>query len=209
MSYSSDSFLKPIGSDKSIKFYDNSASLTYTVKPTFITDITPDVNILKITLKSSKIISLDFINDSEPIVAQSKLQQQIATLLQSNDYVDNSNVGIIGYVSAPYSYDTFLRPITESDKNIKILGVDLVVKYTIDPFIIINSSISNNLVKIKLKSGKLITLEFSTSNESKLALVRLRDFTDMLIQKVPNLIEKQIDNYLKDYLRSWSDNNLY
>ena len=198
MSYSSDSFLKPIGTEKSIKFYDNSGSLTYTVKPTFITDVVADANLLKVTLKSGKLITLDFVNDSEPIVAESKLQQQIATLLQTNDYVDNSNGGITGYVTAPYSYSTFLRPITESDRNIKILGVDLVVKYTIDPFTIIHTNVSANLLEIKLKSNKVITLEFSTSNEAKLSLLRLRDLIESLNTKVPYNISKDIQNYIVD-----------
>ena len=101
--------------------YDDNGSLTYTVKPTFITDVTPDTNLLKITLKSGKLISLDFINDSDPITAQSKLQQRIAILLQTNDYADNSIQSSSSYVTAPYSYDTFLRPLTGSDRNIKIL----------------------------------------------------------------------------------------
>jgi hypothetical protein len=205
MSYSSGNFLKPIGSDKNIKLYDDNGSLTYTVKPTLITDVTPDTNLLKITLKSGKIITLDFINDSEPITAQSKLQQQIASLLQTNDYVDSATQSVTGYITAPYSYSTFLRPITESDRNIKILGIDLIVKYTIDPFYIINTSINNNILKINLKSKRVITLDFSTTNESKLALILLREQIDILIQKVPNLIDKQIENYLK----WWSDNNLY
>ena len=196
MSYSSNSFLKPIGSDKSIRLFDNDANLTFTLKPTFITDVVVDANLLKITLKSGKLISLDFINFDDPIVAQTKLLQQISTLLQTNDYVDNATQGIIGYVTAPFSYNTFLRPITESDRNIKIMGVDLIVKYTIDPFHIINTNVSNNLLKINLKSNKSITLEFSTSNEAKLAIIRLREQIDILTEKIPLIIDKSVNNYI-------------
>jgi hypothetical protein len=200
MSYSSGNFLKPIGSDKNIKLYDDNGSLTYTVKPTFITDVTPDTNILKITLKSGKLISLDFINDSDPITAQSKLQQRIAILLQTNDYVDNATQSTIGYVTAPYSYDTFLRPLTASDRNIKILTRDLIVKYTIDPFNVINTRVVANIIRISLKSLKSIDLEFSTSNESKIALTRLQEQIDILIIKTPFLIDRDVQNYVTNVI---------
>ena len=208
MSYSSDSFLKPIGSDKSIKFYDNSGTLTYTVKPTFITDVIDEVNLLKVILKSGKEIKLDFINTSEPILAKSILLEQISTLLQTNDYVDNSQP-VVSYTTAPYSYDTFLRPITDNDRNIKILGVDLLVKYTIDPFTINNTNVSANLVRINLKSNKIITLEFSTSNGAKLALIRLREQIDILITKTPLLIDKDVKNYVTNVIDVLTTNGTF
>jgi len=201
MSYSSNSFLKPIGSDKNIKFYDNTGNLTYTIKPTFITDVIDEVNLLRVILKSSKEVKLDFINTDEPILAKSILLEQISTLLQTNDYVDNSQP-VVGYTTAPYSYDTFLRPITDNDRNIKILGVDLLVKYTIDPFTINNTNVSGNLIRINLKSNRIITLEFSTSNETKLAIIRLREQIDILNQKVPLLIDKNVQNYIINYVES-------
>jgi hypothetical protein len=208
MSYSSDSFLKPIGSDKSIKFYDNSGTLTYTVKPTFITDVIDEVNLLKVVLKSGKEIKLDFINISEPILAKSILLEQISTLLQTNDYVDNSQP-VVGYTTAPYSYDTFLRPLAQSDRNIKILGIDLVVKYTIDPFTINNTNVSGNLIRINLKSNRIITLEFSTSNEAKNALIRLREQIDVLTRRVPLLIDKDVQNYVTNVIDVLTTNGTF
>lgn len=210
MSYSSDNFLKPIGSDKNIKLYDDNGSLTYTVKPTFINDVTPDTNLLKITLKSGKLISLDFINDSDPITAQSKLQQRIAILLQTNDYVDNNTTQTNStYSGASYSYDTFLRPLTASDRNIKILGIDLIVRYTIDPFNILNTSVVNNLIRINLKSTKIITIDFSTSNEAKMALVRLREQIDILTTKTPFLIDKDVQNYVTNVIDTLTTNGTF
>jgi len=210
MSYSSGNFLKPIGSDKNIKLYDDNGSLTYTVKPTFITDVTPDTNLLKITLKSGKLISLDFINDSEPITAQSKLQQRIAILLQTNDYVDNNTTQTnTTYSGASYGYDNFLRPLTSSDRNIKILGIDLIVKYTIDPFNILNTSVINNLIKVNLKSTKIITIDFSTSNEAKIALVRLREQIDILTTKTPFLIDKDVQNYVTNVIDTLTTNGTF
>ena len=208
MSYSSNSFLKPIGSDKNIKFYDNNGSLTYTVKPTFITDVINEFNLLRVILKSSKEIKLDFINTDEPILAKSILLEQISTLLQTNDYVDNSQT-IVGYTTAPYSYDTFLRPLTNSDKNIKILGIDLIVKYTIEPFNILNTSAVNNLIKINIKSTRIILLEFSTSNEAKNALIRLREQIDILTTRIPLLIDKDVQNYVTNVVDTLTTNGTF
>lgn len=63
-----------------------------------------------------------------------------------------------------YSYDKFLRPITSSDKSIKILDNTNDIKYTIDPFVITNVAVTNNILRISLKSLKVILLDFSTSS---------------------------------------------
>ena len=104
-----------------------------------------------------------------------------------------------------YSYDKFLRPLTESDVTIKILDNTNDIKYTIDPFVIISTSISNNILKITLKS-KSILIDFSSINEAKLGLIRIKEQIDTLTQKVPNQIDKQTENYIKDYIGSTFNN---
>ena len=96
-----------------------------------------------------------------------------------------------------YSYDKFLRPITSSDKSIKILDNTNDIKYTIDPFVITNVAVTNNILRISLKSLKVILLDFSTSNEAKIALIRIQEQIDILSNKVPILIDKDIKNYVK------------
>ncbi len=81
-----------------------------------------------------------------------------------------------------YSYDKFLRPLTESDVTIKILDNNNDIKYTIDPFVIISISISNNILKISLKS-KSILIDFSSINEAKLALIRIQEQIDILAHR--------------------------
>jgi hypothetical protein len=95
-----------------------------------------------------------------------------------------------------YSYDKFLRPITSSDKSIKILDDTNDIKYTIDPFVIQNVSVSNNILKINLKSQRVISLHFSTINEAKLALTRIRIQIDTLIKNTPYLIDRDVQNYV-------------
>jgi len=95
-----------------------------------------------------------------------------------------------------YSYDRFLRPITSTDRNIQILDNTGIIKYTINPFSIVDSMVSNNLLKINLKGARIITINFSTSNEAKLALPRLQAQIDTLTQKTPLVIDKEIKNYI-------------
>ena len=99
-----------------------------------------------------------------------------------------------------YSYDKFLRPITSSDKSIKILDNTNDIKYTIDPFVIINVAVTNNILRISLKSLKVILLDFSTSNEAKISLIRIQEQIDILTNKVPILIDKDIQNYIQSQI---------
>lgn len=96
-----------------------------------------------------------------------------------------------------YNYNNFLRPITESDKSIKILDDSNDIKYTIDPFVITNISVISNILRINLKSLKVILLSFSTKNEAQIALTRLQQQIDILTTKVPLLIDKDIYNYIQ------------
>lgn len=95
-----------------------------------------------------------------------------------------------------YTYDTFLKPITTTDRNIQILDTDGNVKYTLNPFSIINVMASNNILRISIKSGRVILVGFSSSNETRLALPRIQEQIDTLTQKVPYNIDKSIENYI-------------
>ena len=97
-----------------------------------------------------------------------------------------------------YSWDKFLRPLSDTDTNIQILNNNNVVTHTINPFVILNVLINNNLIKISLKSGKVITIPFSTINESKLALPRIKQHIDTLNKKVPLFVNNELKNYVND-----------
>jgi len=82
-----------------------------------------------------------------------------------------------------YSWDKFLRPQSETDTNIQIMDNNGSISYTINPYTVINVMINNNLVKVSLKSGKVIIIPFSTINESKLALPRIKQAIDRINKK--------------------------
>jgi len=103
-----------------------------------------------------------------------------------------------------YRYDTFLKPITTTDRNIQILNTDGIVTHSVNPFSILDVMISNNLLKINLKSKRVISIPFLTTNESKLAIVRFQEQLDTLKSKVPGFIDKKIENYVEDQITSMS-----
>jgi hypothetical protein len=100
-----------------------------------------------------------------------------------------------------YSWDKFLRPLSATDTNIQILDNNGIATHTINPYAILNVLINNNIIKISLRSGKVITIPFSTINESKLALPRIKQLIDVLNRKAPTFV----DNELKNYVNSVTD----
>ena len=77
-----------------------------------------------------------------------------------------------------YSWDKFLRPLSSTDTNIQVLDNNGVVSYTINPYAILNVLIKNNLVRVSLKSGKVIARKQDkfTLEELKAFLIQNTDF---------------------------------
>jgi hypothetical protein len=94
-----------------------------------------------------------------------------------------------------YTYDTFLNQYTDTDSNLQIVDTDGSIKFAINPYSILTTMISNNLLTFKIKSGRLISIPFSTMNESKIALISAEERIQLLINKTPNFIDKQIAKY--------------
>jgi len=95
-----------------------------------------------------------------------------------------------------YSWDKFLRPLSATDTNIQILDNSGVATHTINPYAIVNVLINNNILKISLKSGKVTLIPFSTINESKLALPRIKQAIDVLNKRTPIFVDNELKNYV-------------
>lgn len=112
-----------------------------------------------------------------------------------------------------YKWDSFLKPIAEGDTVIQILDNNGLVKYSIDPFSVINTFINNNIIKVNIK-GDVILINFSNNNEAKLALPLLQSKIDILKDKNPIFNDKKVENYVKseiDMVNNYVDftNNKY
>lgn len=99
-----------------------------------------------------------------------------------------------------YNYQNFLRPIFPGVRNIQIIDSDGVIKYTVNPFFILSTMVNNNIVKINLKNDKIILLNFNNSSEAKSAINDLQNQIDSLTQRIPIVIEKNVENYVEDYV---------
>jgi hypothetical protein len=99
--------------DKSIKILDINGLLKYTINPISVSKLSTNVNVLNILLTSNKkVISLNF-TDFIDATALNKIKYQIDILLLIR------NITLHSFVDKPltYSYDKFLRPISDSDKR--------------------------------------------------------------------------------------------
>lgn len=96
-----------------------------------------------------------------------------------------------------FSYDNFLRPLTPTDNEIRIFDNDGNLVYNINPYQISSSIVSANLIKINLRKGKVISIPFSSLNESKLAIVSFQSQVDELIAKEPIFIDQQVKKYIE------------
>jgi len=95
-----------------------------------------------------------------------------------------------------YSWDKFLKPISSTDTNIQVMDNGGMVTHTINPYAVLNVLINNNLLKVSLKSGKVIVITFSTINESKLALPRIKQMIDAICRRAPIFVDNEIKNYV-------------
>lgn len=94
-----------------------------------------------------------------------------------------------------YGYNKFLRTLSPNDTNIQIQNNSGDLKWTIEPYSVLNVMINNNLLKINL-NDKVIIIPFSSINESKLALPLFQEYLDELKNRDPLLIDKKIKNII-------------
>ncbi len=83
-----------------------------------------------------------------------------------------------------FSLDNFVGLVSASDRILKIYDSDNIIKYTINAFSINTLKARNNIVILSTRS-KNIELDFSTTNEARLALSKLQSQLDVLKEKTP------------------------
>jgi hypothetical protein len=94
-----------------------------------------------------------------------------------------------------YSLDNFVGLVSTSDRVLKIYDSDNVIKYTINAFSINTIKVRNNIVVLSTKL-KNIELDFSTTNEAKLALSKLQSQIDILKERTPLFVDKELINFI-------------
>ena len=104
-----------------------------------------------------------------------------------------------------YKLENFLVQVSGTDKLLKIKESSGIIKHTIDGFSITSLRAINNIVKIITKSST-IELDFSTTNEARIAISRIQAQIDLLKEKSPLFIDKKISNYLSDTTKGFRYN---
>ena len=97
-----------------------------------------------------------------------------------------------------YNLNTFLKPISDDDKNILIYNDNGELVYTINPFSVTNIQVRGNVITISIKSGRTILLDFLNNNFAKDALPILQNRIFTLTEKTPNFIDKQVSNWISN-----------
>jgi hypothetical protein len=97
-----------------------------------------------------------------------------------------------------YKLENFLIPISETDRLLRIKEGNGIIKHTIDGYSVTSLRAVNNIVKIITKSNT-IDLDFSTTNEARIALSRIQSQLDTLKEKTPLFVEKKFSNYVTEY----------
>ena len=108
-----------------------------------------------------------------------------------------------------YNINTFLKPITDSDRLLQIIDSTGDVKHSINPFTIKNTSIRGNLIHIRLNSDREILIYFRNQTETRGAILLLESRLEILRNRYPNYIDRIVDEYIQGIGLSYSNGNLY
>jgi hypothetical protein len=101
-----------------------------------------------------------------------------------------------------YTLNRFLRPLSDTDKTIRIFDDRNFPVQTINPFSVLRVFITNTNLNISLTGNRTITLDFSTNSECKEALFKLQSYIDILRQKTPQVIDKETQQYVQNIVQT-------
>lgn len=108
-----------------------------------------------------------------------------------------------------YNVNTFLKPLSLSDKLVQVVDSNGVIKFTINPFSVKNTFVRGNIIYISLNSDREILLDFRNQTESRQALTLLESQLENLRNKAPNYIDRIIEEYIQGIGLSYSNGDLF
>ena len=95
-----------------------------------------------------------------------------------------------------FSLETFLKPLTTTDLLIRIFNTNGILYNSINPFSVLRTYVSNNLLNINLNRNQIFTLNFDTENNAKQALSKLQAQIDILKTRPPAIVDTKIQNQI-------------
>ena len=99
---------------------------------------------------------------------------------------------------ANFNYLDFFKIPSETDKKLFIKNINNEVVWSLTPFKILSSIIQNNNIRINFTNNDYILIDFNNVYESKIALANLQSAIDILRNKVPANIDKDVELYVKN-----------
>lgn len=101
-----------------------------------------------------------------------------------------------------YSLDSFLKPLKDTDRTVRIFDDRGVSTYAINPFSVLRIYANADNLNIILTGKKSVILDFVDEDQTRLALVKLQTYVDQLKQKVPISINQETEKYVEDAVLS-------
>ncbi len=96
-----------------------------------------------------------------------------------------------------YNLDNFVGFVSAGDNLLKIYDSNNILKHSVNPFSIV-ASVRNNILIISTRN-KNIELDFLTNNEARLALLKIQEKIEILKDKTPLFVDKEISNYVSEF----------
>jgi len=101
-----------------------------------------------------------------------------------------------------YSLNRFLKPLSDSDKTIRIFDDRNFPVHTINPFSVLRVFVTNANLNIALTGNRTIAIDFSTNSDAKEGLIKLQSYIDILRQKVPQVIDKETQQFVQNVIQT-------
>jgi hypothetical protein len=101
-----------------------------------------------------------------------------------------------------FSLNRFLRPLTDTDKIVRIYDDRNLPVHTINPFSVLRVFINNLNINVSLTNNRAIVVDFKTVEEARDGLTKLQSYIDQLRNKTPKVINQETEKYVENILQT-------
>ena len=92
-----------------------------------------------------------------------------------------------------FTVDTFLKPLTPQDTNLRVYLPNGTIFNTISPISVTRTYVSGNLLKVNLNKTQILSLSFPNSVDSQQALILFQEQIDILKKRTPTIVDPKIE----------------
>ena len=92
-----------------------------------------------------------------------------------------------------FTVDTFLKPLTPQDTNLRVYLPNGTIFNTISPISVTRTYVSGNLLKVNLNKTQILSLSFPNSVDSQQALILFQEQIDILKRRTPAIVDPKIE----------------